>query len=374
MGKKLLLLGGGHAHMTTLANIATLRSQGHAVTVVQPEEHHYYSGMGPGMLSKLYAPEQIRFATRQVAEKQGARFFAARAVAILPRERKVRLDTGQELGYDVLSCNVGSSVPSVKGQDQAVCFSVKPIVSLQQAQQKALQLLAKCKTRLSVLGGGPAALEIAGNLERLVREAGGYHAVITVFAGRKFLPKLKEPVRKLAEKSLSRRGVEILEQGYVRRVSQDQVELENGQRFASDMNLVALGVKPSSLFADSGLRTGPDQGLWVNEYLQHPDYPQIFGGGDCIFFAKQSLDKVGVYAVRENPILYNNLQSSLNGGPLQAFQPDANYLLIYNLGDGTGILNKGRLTFGGRPAFWIKDWIDRRFMRRFQALEGRDYA
>lgn len=295
-------------------------------------------------------------------------------MAILPRERKVRLDTGQELGYDVLSCNVGSSVPSVKSQNQAVCFSVKPIVSLQQAQQKALQLRAKCKTRLSVLGGGPAALEIAGNLERLVREAGGYHAVITVFAGRKFLPKLKEPVRKLAEKSLSRRGVEILEQGYVRRVSQDQVELENGQRFASDMNLVALGVKPSSRFADSGLRTGPDQGLWVNEYLQHPDYPQIFGGGDCIFFAKQSLDKVGVYAVRENPILYNNLQSSLNGGPLQAFQPDANYLLICNLGDGTGILNKGRLTFGGRPAFWIKDWIDRRFMRRFQALEGRDYA
>ena len=39
MGKRLLLLGGGHAHMVTLANIRTLRSQGHEVTVIQPDEY-----------------------------------------------------------------------------------------------------------------------------------------------------------------------------------------------------------------------------------------------------------------------------------------------------------------------------------------------
>ncbi len=66
---------------------------------------------------------------------------------------------------------------------------------------------------------------------------------------------------------------------------------------------------------------------------------------------------------------YHNLQASLNRNELKAFQPGGDYLLIYNLGDGTGIFSKGRLTFGGRPAFWLKDWIDRRFMKRFQALE-----
>lgn len=369
MGKQLLLLGGGHAHMVTLSNLGRLRSQGHEVTVVQPDDYHYYSGMGPGMLSRIYNPEEIRFATRQVVEKQGGIFVRAKATAIQPQERKVRLDNGQEISYDVLSCNVGSSVPAVPGQETAACFPVKPIASLLQAQHSALECLGREKIRLGVAGGGPAALEVAGNLHRLVHDAGGSQVRITVFAGRKFLSGLHERIRKRAEKSFTRRGIEVIEGGYVRRLGQNEVELDSGQTFASDLTLLALGVKPSSLFVDSGLQTGPDGGLLVNEYLQHPDYPEIFGGGDCIFFQKQPLDKVGVYAVRENPVLYHNLEASLNKTQLRTFDPGGDYLLIYNLGDGTGIFHKGKVTFGGRPAFWIKDWIDRKFMKRFQALE-----
>ncbi|MGM0656913.1 MAG: NAD(P)/FAD-dependent oxidoreductase [Thermodesulfobacteriota bacterium] len=369
MGKRLILLGGGHAHMVTLANLRTLRSQGHEVTVVQPDQYHYYSGMGPGMLSRIYAPQDIRFSTRMTVEKQGARFVQAKATAILPQKKKVRLDNGQDLEYDVLSCNVGSAVPAIKGQEKSLCFPVKPIVSLLQAQQEALQLLSRGKVRLGVIGGGPAALEVAGNLQRLVQDAGGKKARVSLLAGRKFLANLKEPIRKLARKNFVRRGIEIVEPGYVVQLGIDSIELENGESCASDLTLLALGVKPSAMFFDSGLRTGPDGGLLVNEYLQHPDYPEIFGGGDCIFFENQPLDKVGVYAVRQNPILYHNLQASLNGNKLKTFHPGGDYLLIYNLGDGTGIFSKGPLTFGSRPAFWIKDWIDRRFMKRFQSFQ-----
>ncbi len=369
MGRQLLLLGGGHAHMTTLSNLRRLCSQGHEVTVVQPDDYHYYSGMAPGMLSRIYGPEEIRFATRQVVEKQGGIFIRARATVIEPQERKVRLDDGRKVSYDVLSCNVGSSVPEVPGQETAACFPVKPIVSLLQAQHRVLKCLARGKTRLGVVGGGPAALEVAGNLHRLVHDAGGSQARIMVFAGRKFLSGLHERIRKLAEKNFSRRGIELIEGGYVRRLGQNQVELDSGRTFASDLTLLALGVKPSPLFVDSGLQTGPDGGLLVNEYLQHPDYPEIFGGGDCIFFEKQPLGKVGVYAVRESPVLYHNLEASLNESQLRTFDPGRDYLLIFNLGDGTGIFHKGKVTFGGRPAFWIKDWIDRKFMKRFQTLE-----
>jgi len=132
---------------------------------------------------------------------------------------------------------------------------------------------------------------------------------------------------------------------------------------------MALGVKPSTIFEASGLPMGPDKGLLVNKYLQSVQHPEIFGGGDCISFADQALDKVGVYAVRQNPILYHNLLASLEGRPLEPFDPGGKYLLIFNLGEGEGVLHKGWLTFGGRLAFWIKDLIDRRFMRRFQAME-----
>jgi hypothetical protein len=44
-------------------------------------------------------------------------------------------------------------------------------------------------------------------------------------------------------------------------------------------------------------------------------------------------------------------------------------MLIFNMGDGTGVLRKGWLTFGGRLAFKMKDYIDRKFMNTFQQIE-----
>jgi hypothetical protein len=49
--------------------------------------------------------------------------------------------------------------------------------------------------------------------------------------------------------------------------------------------------------------------------------------------------------------------------------PGGEYLLIFNMGDGTGILHKKWLTLGGRLAFIIKDYIDRKFMKKFQSFE-----
>ena len=53
--------------------------------------------------------------------------------------------------------------------------------------------------------------------------------------------------------------------------------------------------------------------------------------------------------------------------PCNVFDPgNPSYLLILNMGDGTGILAKGNKVFMGKHAFKLKDFIDRRFMRRFQ--------
>ena len=78
MARHLVLIGGGHAHMVTLSRLVEITGRGHRVTVIQPSEHHYYSGMGPGMLGRTYRPAEIRFATRRVVEKQGGRFVLDR--------------------------------------------------------------------------------------------------------------------------------------------------------------------------------------------------------------------------------------------------------------------------------------------------------
>ncbi|MBC8318273.1 MAG: FAD-dependent oxidoreductase [Desulfobulbaceae bacterium] len=369
MKKHLVLVGGGHAHMVTLANLAAIKAKGHEVTVIGPSDYHYYSGMGPGMLSGFYKPEDIRFATRHVVEKQGCKFIRDKVVRADPAGKKVFLQSGGDISYDVVSFNAGSYVPTpgqpMEGKD---VFSVKPIERLLQARDRLVELTADRKISVAVVGGGPAAAEIAGNISALVKKA-AFQPSITVFAGRNFMSRFPEAIRGKARQTLVSRGIRIIEEGYVSQVDSGRVVLDSGQSYDVDFIMLATGVRPSMIFKESGLPVGPDGGLLVNSYLQSPECPEIFGGGDCIYFQDRPLDKVGVYAVRENPVLYHNLVAALEGRSLQSFDPGGDYLLVFNMGDGIGILRKKWLQFNGRLAFRVKDYIDRKFMREFQAME-----
>jgi NADH dehydrogenase FAD-containing subunit len=371
MKKHLVLAGGGHAHMVTLSNLHRFVEKGYRVTVIQPSEHHYYSGMGPGMLGKTYTPDEIRFATRRVVEKMGGTFVLGKIERIDADNRTVRLGSGDFIPYDVISCNVGSHVPQhmIAGALDEI-YLVKPIERLLAAQGRILELSSRRKLSIGVVGGGPSAVEIAGNVWRLTRGPGLHPAVIRILTKTRVMPHHPEGVRAKAMASLRRRGIEIVENCDAREIRTGRVTDAAGKSHEADIIFVAVGVKPNPVFRDSGIPTGPGGGLLVNRYLQSTAYPAIFGGGDCIDFQETPLDKVGVYAVRQNAVICDNLMAALEGKALQTFDPKGDYLLIFNLGDGTGIFYKRPILFGGRPAFIIKDYIDRKFMRRFQALES----
>lgn len=370
MKKRLVIAGGGHAHMMTLAGLGDFVDRGCEVTVIGPSEYHYYSGMGPGMLGGTYRPEEIRFATRALTEKLGGTFVRAMVTGIDPERRQVLLDSGESIAYDVLSCNLGSQVPGrmVDGPLEDI-FLVKPIERLQAARRRIIELGSQRAIRIGVVGGGPSAVEIVGNIWSIGRQPGMQSLAITVFAGSGLLPHHPAGVRRRAEESLCRRGITIAAGQRVSAIRAGQIEDDSGAVHHCDIIFVAVGVRPASLFAESGLPVGPDGGMLVNSYLQSTGYETIFGGGDCISLQGRPLDKVGVYAVRQNPVLRDNLMAALYGGPLKTFTPGGSYLLIFNLGDGTGIFYKWSVLFGGRLAFWLKDRIDRRFMREFQRFE-----
>jgi len=370
MGKRLLLVGGGHAHMMTLAALQTFVEKGYEVTVIGPSPYHYYSGMGPGMLGRIYTPEEIRFATRRMVEKQGGKFVLGKAARVDAAQKIVFMESGKEVPYDVVSFNAGSQVPTLDmAGDRENVYSVKPIERLKEAQERIEALLSERPIRIGIVGGGPSSAEIAGNAWRLSTDLGKNAAEIMIFAGNAFMGRFPDGIRKRVLKSLSGRGIRIFEGTRAKGITSHGVLLETGEEHACDFIFMALGVKPSAIFETSGLPTGPDGGLLVNKFLQSTAYQDIFGGGDCIYFEDKPLDKVGVYAVRENPVLLHNLMARLEGSSLQPFDPGGDYLLIFNMGDGTGILRKKWLTFGGKPAFAIKDIIDRKFMEKFQAME-----
>jgi len=367
MGKHLVLVGAGHAHLTCLKSLPDFVSRGHQVTVIGPAIHHYYSGMGPGMLGQTYRPQEIRFNSQRMAEAGGARYVMGMVSRVQPRERRLVLASGEEIAYDAVSFNIGSGIPKEKVdiQDDANVFTVKPIEQLRRAQEAILGRVGAKPLAAVVVGGGPAGVEIAGNLWRLVTNNQGT-VNLTLVAGRRLMADFPDKVRGLALASFQGRGIRVLEDSHLKEIQAGRAVLANGQELPFDFLFLALGVKPPGLFQDSGLPTGPDGGLLVNECLQSAAFPEIFGGGDCIYFQPQPLDKVGVYAVRQNPVLRDNLMAALEGGRLTPFRPGGAYLLIFNMGDGRGIFWKKWLVFDGRPAFWLKDFIDRRFMRSFQ--------
>jgi NADH dehydrogenase FAD-containing subunit len=366
MGKHLVIVGAGHAHLTVLKNLKEFKASGHRVTVVSSSSLHYYSGMGPGMLSGIYRPEEIRFNVKKMSEARGADFIEDDVVKIRPRKKAIVLRSGSEIPYDVLSLNTGSYVPAMGAQpgDESI-ITVKPIEKLWVARRRIIEDLKDKDLRITVVGGGPAGVEVAGNLECLAKNEPN-RCRITLVAGTRLLSEFKSRVRKLALKSLTARHVQVIEAARVTAVKERAVELSNGNVLENDFVFMAVGVLPSPLFIESGLPTGQEGGMLVNKFLQSVAYPELFGGGDCISFEPQPLAKVGVYAVRQNPILFHNLLSALNGGALQEFAPQGNFLLALNMGDGTAVVRWHSLIWGGKPGFTLKNYIDRKFMKEFQ--------
>lgn len=366
MPKHLVFVGGGHAHLTAMMGLRDTVRAGHRVTLIGPSRYHYYSGMGPGLLSGIYRPAEARFHVKKMAEDRGATFIEERVVLVDPVRRILVLGSGAEVRYDAVSFNTGSEVPlDLLHPSGENVYPVKPIENLLAARRKIMAAGLEKRHCVVVVGGGTAAVEIAANLGHLARETGRIGG-ITLASRSNVLGDFPGKARTQAREALALWGVESIEGVAAESIADGVVRLGNGADLEGDMVFVATGIRPSPLFRDSGLPTGEDGGLLVNDYLQCVDHPELFGGGDCISLAGSPLARVGVYAVRQNRPLHRNLLAFLEGRPLQRFDPGGDYLLILNLGDRNGLFRRKEIVWSGRLAFLLKDYLDRRFMRKFQ--------
>lgn len=391
--RRLVVAGAGHAHLAILDDLEKLRKAGLTVTVIGPSRHHYYSGMGPGLLSGRYTPEQGRFDVQEMTESRGGQFIMEKVARLRPKESSaedtalaashenaagvVELASGKLVPYDILSCNLGSLSPPLPGYDQfrdgsnsPACYTVKPIENLLAAREFIRQ---RCKAgnapRIVVAGGGPAGVEVTGNAWAVLNDCDASFPPVTMVAGRRLLGQLGDTPRKLTMESFQERDIKVLEGARAKAIVAQGLELEDGTTIEADVIFLALGVQPSPIMRASNLPVAKDGGLLVESTLQSVAHPTIFGGGDCISMAHFSLARVGVHAVRENAILRHNAMALHTGKPLKSYEPNNTYLLLLNLGDGTAVLSRWGLS--DRAARWmkLKDWIDQRFMKMHQLME-----
>jgi len=368
MRARVVLVGAGHAHLYTLKRAEAFARRGFELILIAPE-NFWYSGLATGVLGGHYPPALDQVDVGALARRGGGRFIPDRVAAIEPARRIVRLASGREIAYQALSLNLGSEVPldAIAGAE-ARGLAVKPVQNLWRLRQELLARAAATAgpLRVVVVGGGATGCEVAANIAELLRRAGAAAQLCLISGGGRLLESFPAGAAASVERVLRRRGVEVLHGARVESVEDGRAVLQGGGTRPFDHLVFATGLRPSALLRAAGLPTDEQGAMLVDRHLRSIGDPRIHGGGDCIALRDRVLPKIGVFAIRQAPILFHNLLAALEDRPRRDFAPQRRWLLILNLGDGTGLLLWDRFWWRGRAAFRLKDWIDRRFLAEYQ--------
>ncbi len=361
-----MLVGAGHAHLYLLKRAAEFDRRGLHLTVIAPEDF-WYSGVATGVLGGRYPPEYERVDIAALLAGSGATLIRARLSGLDVVARRVLLDRGEPVPFDVVSLNLGSAPPELAGA-HPLCFDVKPVINLHRLGA-ALDAWHRERpgepARIAVVGGGMTGVEVAANLERLARRLGAAFEISLYTAGG-VLDDLPRAASEGATRALQRRGVTTATQSRVTKLEEGKIVLADGRTAAADFVVNASGLRPSAVTRALGLPLDAEGAIIVEATLASVGSPSVFAAGDCIAFCGTGLPRVGVYAIRQAPILFQNLLATIEGRPLVAFEPQKRFLTIANLGDDTGLALRGALHWHGRLAWLLKDWIDDAFLAEYR--------
>lgn len=367
MRTQIVLAGGGHAHLHIVSRAEAFRRAGAGLILIDPGML-WYSGMATGMLSGQYSVSEDTIDLGALCRRCGVHFRKSTVTSLDRKDRKVYTECGEAIAYDLLSLNVGSVVDTSTVEDPSGIWTVKPIAGIA-TLRTALENYARRGRPCSVcvVGGGPSGAEIAANIDALFKACGGETAITIVHSGDRLLPGSPQGAATILSQVLDARGIEVRLRTRIARLKRSEgavvAETVDGQDLQFDEVVLATGLKASPAVSALGLGAN---GLRVDSRLRSLEDSAVFAAGDCISFAPRELPKVGVFGVREAPVLSDNLLASVTGKGLRHYQPQEKFLTILNLGDGTGLAIRGRWHWHGRLPFTLKHFIDTRFMKQYQ--------
>ncbi len=371
---RLLLAGAGHTHLEILRRLILEPLPEAELTLISVGPLHHYSGMVPGYLQGTYQEEEIAVRVPDLMERAGGSFLAGKAVGIDPAGRRVRVETAdgaREVPYDLVSFAVGSNTagidsPRVAGEAQRI----KPLERVHALRERLLALAdGPDEVSVALVGGGAAGVEIALAIAAVLEKGGKAHRITLLESGEDILSGYRHRFRERARTILRKRKIAVRTGLRVSAVHAEEVETEEGVRVPSRLTVWLTGAVAWPLFRDSGLPLDGRGFLLTDDALRSVADPRIFAVGDCGTLASHpDTPKAGVYAVREGPVLWESLKAAVRGGEPPRYEPQHGFLSILNTGDGRALLDYKGIVSHSRWAWRLKDWIDRRFMARYQRL------
>jgi pyridine nucleotide-disulfide oxidoreductase family protein len=365
--KRLLLLGAGHAHVHVISTLAIRGGlEGVEITLVAPYSRQLYSGMVPGYVAGHYTLDDCVIPLEPLLKNGAIRWLRHRAVAIDPDARHITLEDGSVHGFDWLSVNTGP----VQNRDQIEQampgarmhgLFVRPIESFGALWPQVVDLAQSRALRMAILGGGAAGIELAMAVRQRLPDA----SVTLLTGGTEVAANYPSSVQQKVTRALKRRNITVLADRAVG-ITATEVTLAGGARLACDVPLIATGAQAPVWLASSSLALDANGFITVDAFQRSTSHSHVFAAGDVSSRVDRELARSGVYAVRAGRALTKNLVAAVTGVPLTPHQPPKNTLNLLSCGNRRAIASWGSFAAEGRWVWWLKDWIDRGFIKRYR--------
>lgn len=368
--KRLLLAGGGHAHMAVLKSLAESPSDALAVTLVTPYPWLTYTGMLPGHIAGHYTLTDVTIDLGALLSRGHVGLSRTTITSLDLARREALCADGTVVEYDALSLDVGSQpyIGAARGVERHAVM-VRPLERLVAGWNDVLHRAREGGiSAITMVGGGAAGVELALAMEWHLRQecAGPRPHVRILEHGPRIVPEFPVGARWRLLRRLKRARIGVHPDCTVSEVGAGYVRLASGLEFATDAVFWVGGAAGLPWIADSGLATDERGFARTNDLLQSVSHPEVFAAGDCAVEEGHPRPRAGVFAVRAGPALAHNLRAFLEGTPLRAHLPPRRFLSLVSTGDRHAVGAYGPWSFGGRWAWRWKDRIDRRWMEAYR--------
>ena len=373
--RDIVLIGGGHSHVVVLRMFAMRPLPGVRLTLICTDTDTPYSGMLPGYIAGHYSFDEVHIDLRRLAEFAGARYYRDEVIGIDRAERQVLCRNHPPISYDAVSINIGST-PQL-GQVPGAAEHAVPVKPIRRFNERWLALFERVRahagaTTIAVVGAGAAGVELTLAMQhRLRRELTAlgrdpdelrFHLFSAEPA---ILPTHNAAVRRAFETVLAARGVSVRCNAEVTEVAAGRLRARDGTTLDADAIVWVTQAGGAAWLRDTGLALDDAGFIRVTETLQSETDPLIFAAGDCAAMTGHPLEKAGVFAVRMGPPLAENLRSIITREEPRRYRPQTRWLALISTGDKHAVASRGGFYARGDWIWRWKDWIDRRFMRKF---------
>ena len=297
---KVVILGGG------FGGLAAARALHKAADVTVVDRHNYQT-----FLPLLYqvstaglAADHVAYPIRGALRKTPVKFRMGSPISIDHKNKEVKLDSSELLKFDHLIVALGSvtadfGIPGVSEFTlgmKSVAEALNIRAEIMRRFEDLCRFEDETKLSITVIGGGPTGVEMAGAIAELIRgplksdqaQAASHISISLIEAGPRLLPPFAPSLSARTKKDLEKLGVKVLLNAAVQEVEHRKIKLKDGSTIASEITIWAAGVKGNDAIAQLNLPTTGTR-VAVEPTMQVKNYPYVWALGDIA----ASVDKNG---------------------------------------------------------------------------------